>query len=236
MGDHRVCSAALKSDEAVLNYILRLHAPPDEELERVYFAYRALGSSPIQLRPLEAGFVAFVLRLLRPTRVVEIGTFLGYSAIHIARAIQPDGHLWSFEVNPEYAAAARLHISNAGLNEAVTVVEGVALVTLRTIESHGPFDAIFVDADKGSYDRYGEWAARHLRRGGLLLADNVFYFGRLLDDETTAEALTVNDSVIGRRQVIAQAAAMRRFHEGVHEAFDAACLPVPDGFLLGIRK
>ena len=81
----------------------------------------------------------------------------------------------------------------------------------------GPFDAVFIDADKGNYDANGRWAAENTRPGGLLVGDNAFFFGRLLEDSP-------------------EAAAMRRFHEEARAYFDTVCLPPPDGMLLGIRR
>jgi predicted O-methyltransferase YrrM len=103
------------------------------------------------------------------------------------------------------------------LADNVGILQGRALDVLPTLERLGPFDAVFLDADKENYPAYGAWAARNLRPGGLLLADNAFYFGRLLDDDPGA-------------------AAVRRFHEEVLDAFDTVVIPTPDGLLLGIRK
>jgi caffeoyl-CoA O-methyltransferase len=94
---------------------------------------------------------------------------------------------------------------------------GRALEVLDDLASEGPFDAVFVDADKGSYDRYAEWARSNLRAGGLLLADNAYFFGRLMEDDPDA-------------------AAMRRMHEIVGADFDSVCIPTPDGLVLGIRR
>jgi predicted O-methyltransferase YrrM len=97
------------------------------------------------------------------------------------------------------------------------VLTGYAADVLPTLERHGPFCAVFVDADKESYDLYGRWAAKHLRPGGLLIGDNVFLFNQLLEDSP-------------------RAAAMRRFHEEAKQHFETVCIPTPDGMLLGIRK
>jgi len=99
----------------------------------------------------------------------------------------------------------------------VTVVEGAGLDVLPSLEKHGPFDAVFIDADKANYDAYGRWAARNLRKGGLLLGDNAFLFGRLLEKSS-------------------EAAAMRRFHEEAALLFDTVCIPTPDGLLLGVKR
>ncbi len=85
------------------------------------------------------------------------------------------------------------------------------------MEKDGPFDLVFLDADKERYDVYQDWAHRHLRTGGLLLADNAYYFGYLLDDTEDA-------------------AAVRRMHEKTALQFDSVCIPTPDGLLLGIKN
>ncbi len=99
----------------------------------------------------------------------------------------------------------------------IALHEGNAADVLPRLSPEGPFDLLFVDADKGRYDLYGRWAAENLRRGGLLVADNVYLFGRLLEES-------------------AEAAAMRRFHEEAARAFDTVCVPTPDGLLVGVRR
>ncbi|MGZ5074753.1 MAG: O-methyltransferase, partial [Usitatibacter sp.] len=112
---------------------------------------------------------------------------------------------------------ARENIAAASLAEKITVHGGAGLDVLPRLVRFGPFDAVFIDADKGNYDGYGRWAAENTRPGGLLVGDNAFFFGRLLEDSP-------------------EAAAMRRFHEEAREFFDTVCLPTPDGMLLGVRR
>jgi len=94
---------------------------------------------------------------------------------------------------------------------------GPGTEVLAQLTQLGPFDAVFLDADKEGYPAYAAWAAQNLRSGGVLLADNSYFFGRLLADD-------------------ASAAAMRRFHELVPQFFDSVCIPTPDGLVLGIRR
>jgi caffeoyl-CoA O-methyltransferase len=139
----------------------------------------------IQLGPPEAKLVGLLLSLIRAERVVEIGTLAGYSAIRMARALPPGGRLWTIEADPKHASVARKNVEAAGLSRRVTVVEGLALEVLPSLEQRAPFDAVFVDADKSTYDLYGRWAAKNLRRGGLLLGDNVT-LGRLPEESHEA--------------------------------------------------
>jgi len=195
-----------------------LHVPHDSGLRSAFEAPDREGLPAIQVGVSEGKALGLWLRMIGARRAVEIGTLAGYSAIHLARALPSDGHLWTIEADPHHAQVARANLATAGVADRVTVVEGKALEVLASIEKHGPFDAVFLDADKGNYDHYGRWAASHVRSGGLILADNAYYFGQLLDPEGP------------------EAAAMRRFHEQVGVAFDAVCLPTPDGLVVGIRR
>lgn len=201
----------------VLGFVERVHVAHDEALARAFDAPGRSGLPAIQLGRSEGKLLGLLLRLARARKVVEVGTLAGYSAIHIARALPSDGHLWSIEMDSRHAEVARENLRFAGLSSRVTVVVGRALDVLPTLVARGPFDAVFVDADKESYDQYGRWAARNVRPGGLLVGDNAYLFGRLLDAGDPS------------------AAAMRRFHEDSSRYFDAVCVPTPDGLLVGVR-
>jgi caffeoyl-CoA O-methyltransferase len=202
----------------VVKWVDELHVPHDPALKAAFDAPDREGMPAIQVGVAEAKAINLMLRLLGARKVVELGTLAGFSAIQIARALPPDGHLWTIELEDLHVRVARDRIAGAGLADRVTVVQGSALEVLASLEPHGPFDAIFLDADKGNYDKYGRWAAAHLRQGGLLLADNAYFFGDLLDPNKP------------------EAEAMRRFHEESKGPFDTVCLPTPDGLLVGLRR
>jgi len=202
---------------AILRWLDALHAPHDAPLQRAFDAPGRHRMPPIQLGVSEARLLELLLGLSHARHVVEIGTLAGYSAIRIARALPADGRLWTIEADPKHAAVARESLGEAGLSGRVTLLEGAALGVLPSLERDAPFDAVFIDADKGNYDAYGRWAAKALRPGGLLLADNVYLFGKLMGKS-------------------AEAAAMRRFHEESARAFDSVCIPTPDGLLLGVKR
>ncbi len=201
----------------VLSYLDRLHAPHDAALEAAFSAPAREGLPQIQVGPSEGKLVSLLLRLAGAKRVIEVGTLTGYSAMWIARALPADGHLWTIELEPKHHEIASRLVAAVGLGDKVTCLQGEALARLDQLGQNAPFDAVFIDADKGNYDRYGRWAAEHLRSGGILLGDNAYYFGRLLDDDRDA-------------------AAMRRFHEEAARAFDTVCIPTPDGLLLGVKR
>lgn len=205
------------STPEILEWLNRVHAPHDEALERAFTSPQRHGMPAIQLGPSEGRLLELLVLLSGARRVVEVGTLAGYSALRLARALPPGGHLWTLELEERNAAVARANLQAAGLADRVTVVVGPALQSLPGLEPHGPFDLVFVDADKRGYAEYGRWAARHLRPGGLLVGDNVFLFGRLLEDSPEAEA-------------------MRRFHQEAAAAFHSVCIPTPDGLLVGLKR
>ena len=218
MADCDSRSGARYATPEVLAWVDGLHAPHDEALRAAFEAPEREGMPAIQVGVSEGKTLGLLMQMIGARRVVEVGTLAGYSAIHMAHALPRHGHLWTIEVDPHHADVARANIESARLSDRVTVVLGKALELLPTLERHGPFDAVFLDADKGSYDRYGRWAVAHLRAGGLLLADNAYFFGDLLDPARP------------------EATAMRRFHEETAAAFDSVCLPTPDGLVIGIRR
>jgi predicted O-methyltransferase YrrM len=204
-------------DADLLAYVERVHASQDTALQAAFDAPGLRDMPAIQVGKSEGKLLGMLLRLAGARKVVEIGTLAGYSAIHLARALPAEGHVWTIEYDPKHHAIAKENIDLAGLTTRVTCLLGSALDVLPTLVSSGPFDAVFIDADKGNYDRYGEWSAAHLRTGGLLLGDNAHFFGRLMEDSEDAQA-------------------MRRFHENAARAFDTVCIPTPDGLLLGIKR
>lgn len=214
--DSRI-AAQRYSTPAILDYLQRLHTPHDPVLDRVFAAPDREGIPAIQVGPAEAKTLHLLLRLISAKKVVEIGTLAGYSGMWMARALPENGMLYTIEANPKHAEIAQRDFDAAGLSSRVTVLVGKGVDVLPTLEDRAPFDAVFIDADKASYDHYGRWAARNLRPGGLLLGDNAYFFGNLLDESD-------------------EAAAMRRFHEEAARAFDTVCLPTPDGLLLGVKR
>jgi len=199
----------------ILDYVNRVHAPHDAGLARAFAVPD--GIPAIQVGPSDGKLIALLLRLVRATKVVELGTLVGYSAIHMARALGPGGHLWSIEFEPRHAEVARANLTAAGVADRVTVLVGAARDVLPTLDGHAPFDAVFIDADKVNYDHYARWALGHLRTGGLVIGDNAYLFGELLDDSDRGRA-------------------MRRFHELVAAACESVCAPTPEGLVIGIKR
>ena len=217
MADHHSRAGERYDNPETIDYVNKLHAPHDAALAQAFAAPGLHEMPAIQVGPSEGKLLQLLIALAGARKVVEVGTLAGYSAIHIARALPADGKLWSIESDPKHAEVAREAILAAGLGDRVSVLVGRGVQVLEALAAEGPFDALFVDADKGSYDLYGRWAAQHLRPGGLLLGDNAYFFGKLLGDSPDAQA-------------------MRRFHEEAAVHFDTVCIPTPDGLLLGKKR
>lgn len=164
----------------------------------------------------EGQLLKLLAGLVGARRILEIGTFGGYSALAMAEALPVDGHIDTLEVEPDHAAKAAEHIAAAGQSGRVTVHLGVALETLGRLT--GPYDMAFIDADKSAYPDYYERVVPLMRAGGLIVADNVFRHGLVLDADR------LEPSVVGMRAFNERAATDPRV--------DTVMLPVRDGVSL----
>jgi predicted O-methyltransferase YrrM len=199
----------------ILAFVERVHAPHDAGLARAFALPPEMPA--IMVGPSEGRLLELLCKLAGAKKVVEVGTLAGYSTIRLARAVPADGRVWTIEFEPHHAEVAQANFVAAGVADKITLLVGAGTEVLPTLEPLGPFDAVFLDADKIGYERYGQWAAANLRPGGLVLGDNAYLFGELLED-----------SPRGR--------AMRAFHQQVARDFDSVCIPTPDGLVLGIRR
>jgi predicted O-methyltransferase YrrM len=168
---------------AVDEYVGGLLAPHDEALEAALRASEEAGLPAIQVSPPQAKLLQLLARMLEARTILEFGTLGGYSTIWLARALPPDGRLITLEANADYAEVARGNIARAGLDEVVDLRVGPALEALPELENEGagPFDLVFIDADKVHTPDYFAWALERTRPGGAIVADNVVRGGTLAD-------------------------------------------------------
>lgn len=164
-------------------YINDLLIPVDDGLQAALNASDAAGLPTIQVAPNQGKLLAILAAAIGAHRILEIGTLGGYSAIWLARALPPNGQLITLEADPRHAEIARANIARANLSDRVTVRLGRALDTLPQLdqEKAGPFDLIFIDADKVNTAAYFEWSLRLARRGSLIIVDNVVRGGAVID-------------------------------------------------------
>ncbi len=175
-------------------YLGDLLLPHDTALDASVAAAEAAGLPAIQVSPLQGQWLAILTSAIRAKSVLEIGTLGGYSTIWMARALAPGGRLISLELDPAHAAVARANLERAGLGDRATVRIGPAADSLRTLaaENAGPFDLIFIDADKTGYPAYWTASLALARRGTLIIADNVVRDGAIADpDSTDANVIAV---------------------------------------------
>lgn len=168
------------------SYIESLFAPEDPILATLREEADRTGLPPISVSADEGRLLQVLLTAIGARNVLEIGTLGGYSAIWMARALPPDGRLLSLEIEPVHADFARRHIARAGLADRVEVRVGRALDLLPALDGER-FDAVFIDADKQPLATYYEWALRLLRRGGLVIADNALWGGKVFDERVQDE-------------------------------------------------
>ncbi len=167
--------------ELLDKYVRELFAQEDETLKAIRPLSAEHGLPQIHIRPEEGRMLQFLLTAIGARCVVEIGALAGYSGVWIVRALPPDGRLITLEVDERHAAFARQVFDWAGLGERVEVRLGHAPSNLPELAAEGPFDAVFIDADKVGYPEYLAWAVENVRVGGLVMGHNAFSRGRVVD-------------------------------------------------------
>ena len=173
-------------------YIEERFAPHDDALEAAVRESRRAGLPEIQVSPNEGKLLQLFAEMVGAGRILEVGTLGGYSAIHFGRALPEDGRLISLEIDERHAEVARKNIERAGLSAMVEVRVGDARELLAKIAENdeGPFDVVFIDADKMGYPEYLEWALRLTRPGSLILGDNTVRGGSILDPQDQSARAT----------------------------------------------
>ncbi|MBW3551220.1 MAG: class I SAM-dependent methyltransferase [Proteobacteria bacterium] len=164
-------------------YISDVVVPSDLALDATLEASTAAGLPAINVAPNQGKLLALLVQMCSARTVLEIGTLGGYSAIWMAGVLPADGRLVTLEADPTYAEVARDNVARAGLGDVVDVRVGPALATLPQLvaEGAGPFDVVFIDADKAANADYFSWALRLTRRGSVIVVDNVVRGGAVVD-------------------------------------------------------
>jgi predicted O-methyltransferase YrrM len=190
--------------EAIDDYIAESLLEADPALEAALAASEAAGLPPIQVAPLQGKFLMMLGTAMGARKILEIGTLGGYSTIWLARGLADNGRVITLELSAEFADIARNNFAQAGLADRIDVRVGNALETLPKLVSEGPFDLIFIDADKPSTPDYFDWAVKLARKGSLIIVDNVVREGAILAAESDSP------HVKGLRDFYARVAADRR--------------------------
>jgi predicted O-methyltransferase YrrM len=168
---------------AVDDYINGLLVPSDPVLDAALASSTAANLPAIQVSPPQGKMLQVLARLVGARNVLEIGTLGGYSTIWLARALPSDGRVLTLEANPKHAEVARANFARAGLTTVIELRLGKALDLLPHVasEARGPFDLIFIDANKSNMPEYFDWAVKLSHRSTVIIADNVIRHGGVLD-------------------------------------------------------
>ncbi len=206
-------------------YVNDLFASEDEFLKKARM--RANEINPHMLiSPREGKMLSVFSKMIQVEKAVEIGAFTGYSAIWLSRALKEGGHLWTCEFDEKHADLTTQSLSEAGLSDRTTVLRGSALEKLPSIEGEGPFDLVFIDADKGGYIEYLLWAEKNVRSGGLIIGDNTYLFGDVFVEPRP-------DGVTKKSWE-----SMREFNRRLATSldFESILLPTGEGMTLAYKK
>jgi caffeoyl-CoA O-methyltransferase len=212
-----------QGDPALAAWAEDVYEPEDAVLREIRERSAREGLPAIAVGRFDGLHLEVLARAVGARKAVEIGTLGGYSGVCLLRGMGPEGFLHTFELSEHHAAVARRSFDEAGVGARVRIHLGPALERLGDVEAEGPFDVVFLDADKEGYPGYLAWAEAHLRVGGILLADNTFGFGRVHEKVGGAEAGAMD--------------ALRRFSRRLARGgrFRATMIPTAEGLSLGVK-
>lgn len=163
----------------IQRYFEQIYAPEQSSILETRESSKSLNKDGISLGPMECQILGFLIASLNPVKFVELGTLTGTTALTILHHMPPQSSLWSFEKNEKHAELAQAAWARdpESKSKKLSILVGEALELLPTIETTGPFDGIFIDANKAAYWEYLMWAEKNVRKGGLIVLDNVFLSG-----------------------------------------------------------
>ncbi|HEY8430185.1 MAG TPA: class I SAM-dependent methyltransferase [Sandaracinaceae bacterium] len=211
--------------DAIADYLVRVAVDEPEVMARLREETSALPNARMQIAPEQGAFMGWLARTIGARRAIEIGTYTGYSALSVARALPADGRLVCCDVSEEYTKIARRYFAEAGLADRIELRIAPAIETLDAMIAAGEagsYDFAFIDADKPSYDAYYERCLVLLRPGGVIAIDNVLWSSRVADpsviDESTSALRALNEKVARDARV------------------DACIVPIGDGLTLARKR
>lgn len=220
-----MANRTLPMTDAIHAYLVGVSVREPEVMARLREETASLPTAMMQIGPEQGAFMGWLVGLMGARRALEIGTYTGYSAMAVARAMGPEGRLLCCDVSDEYTRIARRYWTEAGLADRVELRLGPAIETLDALIASGAagtYDFAFLDADKESYDAYYERCLVLLRAGGVIAIDNVLWGGKVADPihtESSTEALRALNAKIG-----------------TDERVDACMVPIGDGLSLARKR
>ena len=199
----------------------------DETSNKILAALTLDNLLGINIGLLEVQILNFLIHSNHIKKIVEVGSLYGYSAYHMAKSLPQDGKLWSIEKNQKNYQKAYEFVSSSEQAEKIELIEGDAKVKLEELKTKAPFDLIFIDANKGAYGDYLNWAKDCLRPGGLVVGDNTFLFGSVYEESEKAHNMSSKNIQV-----------MKDFNQSLvsSKSFEAMILPTPEGLTVAIKK
>ena len=204
------------NQQKYLNQVFGLNDPELAEIREALFEHDVEFMS---VSGAEARILQFLIRATGARKVVEVGTLFGYSTLAMAKALPDLGVIWTLEKSAQNFAMASKHFAKFSAGSKVRALNGDAAELLTSIEKEGPFDLVFIDADKAGYVKYLEWAEKNVRKGGYIVGDNTFLFGAMWGE--------TSDRNISAKQV----AVMSEFNERLADPsrYNSTLIPTADG-------
>ena len=211
-------SQQIEKQHEIQDAISTMFAPEDEGLHTALAAAQKAGLPAIQISPIQGKLLQLLAFACHARHILEIGSLAGYSGIWLARALPADGRLITLELNPHHAEVVRQSFASAGVGNKTEVRIGSALQSLPQLVNEAPFDLVFIDADKGNYPAYLDWALKLTRPGSIIIADNTIWGGAVFEDASDTDT-------VGLRTYNQQAASNPRLQ--------SLALPLDDGYTDG---
>lgn len=210
------------SASAASSYVKALFAAEDKTLKDTIKSIETNGLRPINIGADEGKLLQILIKLHGSITIVEVGTLVGYSTIWLARALPENGKVFSFEKDERTAEVAKQNILNSDVAHKIEIITGDAHAMLKTIEDKAPFDAIFIDAEKGGYCKYLDWAEKNIRKNGLIIGDNTFLHGDVFQENPSEKMAIV----------------MKEFNSRLSndKNYDGIIIPTNAGLTVAIKK
>lgn len=211
-------------DASLYDYYQAIAFREPEILKELRQATSQLPMANMQIAPEQGQFMALLVQLTGARKILEIGVFTGYSSLAMALALPPQGRILGCEISAEYAVIARQFWQKAGVSEKIDVLLGPAVTSLEQLLANGEqesFDLAFIDANKSDYDQYYELSLQLVRTGGLILIDNVLWYGKVADE-------TVQDRATQ---------SIRNLNAKLHQdpRISLCLVPIGDGLTLALK-
>ncbi|BAO99347.1 O-methyltransferase [Wolbachia endosymbiont of Cimex lectularius] len=205
-----------------LSYIRDLFAKKYKKIEE-YCIFEE--KKHIQISAEEGKLLSLFIKIHKVKSIVEIGTLYGYSSICMVKALPEYGHIYTIENNPEHLSIAKKNFSAFNLNNKITLIEGDALEKLNELSAKAPFDMMLIDADKGGYPKYLDWAELYIKRDGLIVADNTLLFNTVFLESPPKE--------VSEKSWLAMREFNRRLSD--EEKYHSMLIPTDEGMIVALK-